>query len=144
MVEIHSCLDRIARSENSLRRITRLRKGPVGGADRASDENHQKDWILPTLAGHPRSHRWVARDHTGEGHPRCRDEASALYAFARVRGASVLCIAHVTNTMGQVEGDFEKGEAGGTAEALRVVEAIILGLHPQPSLSPSNDAPSAS
>jgi uridine phosphorylase len=71
-------------------------------------------------------------------------EASALYAFARVRGASVLCIAHVTNTMGQVEGDFEKGEAGGTAEALRVVEAIILGLHPQPSLSSSNDAPSAS
>jgi hypothetical protein len=46
--------------------------------------------------------------------------------------------------MGQVEGDFEKGEAGGTAEALRVVEAIILGLHPQPSLSSSNDAPSAS
>jgi uridine phosphorylase len=52
-------------------------------------------------------------------------EAAALYTFARMRGVSVLCLAHVTNTMGQIEGDFEKGEADGTAEALRVLQAIM-------------------
>jgi uridine phosphorylase len=52
-------------------------------------------------------------------------EAAALYTFARVSRADVLCIAHVTNTMGQVEQDFEKGEADGTADALRILEAIV-------------------
>ena len=52
-------------------------------------------------------------------------EAAALYAFARASGRKVLCLAHVTNTMGQTEQDFEKGEADGTADALRVLEAII-------------------
>jgi uridine phosphorylase len=52
-------------------------------------------------------------------------EAAALYTFARTRGVPVLCLAHVTNTMGQVEGDFEKGEADGTAEALSVLSAIV-------------------
>lgn len=49
-------------------------------------------------------------------------EAAALYAFARARGASVLCLAHVTNTMGLAEQDFEKGELDGTTDALRVLE----------------------
>jgi len=48
-------------------------------------------------------------------------EAAALYAFARARRRPVVCIAHVTNLMGQVEGDFEKGPADGTTDALRVV-----------------------
>jgi uridine phosphorylase len=52
-------------------------------------------------------------------------EAAALYAFARAAGVRVLCLAHVTNTMGRAEQDFEKGEADGTADALRVLEAII-------------------
>jgi uridine phosphorylase len=52
-------------------------------------------------------------------------EAAALYAFARATGAQVLCLAHVTNTMGQTEQDFEKGEADGTADALQVLEAIL-------------------
>ncbi len=52
-------------------------------------------------------------------------EAAALYAFARTRGASVLCLAHVTNTMGQSDLDFEKGEADGTADALRILETIV-------------------
>jgi len=52
-------------------------------------------------------------------------EAAALYAFARRTGAKVLCLAHVTNTMGQAEQDFEKGEADGTADALRVLETIV-------------------
>lgn len=52
-------------------------------------------------------------------------EAAALYAFAGATGAAVLCLAHVTNTMGQIGQDFEKGEADGTADALAVLEAII-------------------
>jgi uridine phosphorylase len=52
-------------------------------------------------------------------------EAAALYAFARAAGVAVLCLAHVTNTMGQTEQDFEKGEADGTADALAVLEVIV-------------------
>jgi uridine phosphorylase len=48
-------------------------------------------------------------------------EAAALYAFAAARSKAVVCFAHVTNQMGQVEGDFEKGEADGTTEALAIV-----------------------
>jgi purine-nucleoside phosphorylase len=51
-------------------------------------------------------------------------EAAALYAFARAANKKVLCLAHVTNTMAVAEQDFEKGEAAGTVEALRVLEAI--------------------
>ena len=48
-------------------------------------------------------------------------EAAALYAFARARGRPVVCFAHVTNRMGRIEGDFEKGHADGTTDALRIV-----------------------
>jgi uridine phosphorylase len=52
-------------------------------------------------------------------------EAAALYAFAQASGAQVLCLAHVTNTMGQRDQDFEKGDADGTADALAVCEALL-------------------
>jgi uridine phosphorylase len=48
-------------------------------------------------------------------------EAAALYAFAKARGRRVVCFAHVTNQMGRVEGDFEKGDTNGTANALTIV-----------------------
>ena len=51
-------------------------------------------------------------------------EASALYSFGRYSGVDVLCLAHVTNTMGLADQDFEKGEADGTADALRLLKAI--------------------
>lgn len=51
-------------------------------------------------------------------------EAAALYAFAEARQRSVICFAHVTNQMGQVEGDFEKGHANGATEALRIVVKV--------------------
>lgn len=35
----------------------------------------------------------------------------------------MLCFAHVTNQMARIDGDFEKGEAGGAHEALDVVTA---------------------
>jgi uridine phosphorylase len=52
-------------------------------------------------------------------------EAAALYTFATARRANVLCIAHVTNTMGQAAEDFEKGEADGTADAMQILKAIV-------------------
>ena len=52
-------------------------------------------------------------------------EAAALYAFARARNRKVLCLAHVTNTMAVADQDFEKGEADGTVDALRVLQAIV-------------------
>jgi uridine phosphorylase len=55
-------------------------------------------------------------------------EAAALYAFARERGKQVLCLAHVTNTMGLTDRDFEKGEADGTADALTILEALVTTL----------------
>jgi uridine phosphorylase len=58
-------------------------------------------------------------------------EAAALYMFAKARQANVLCIAHVTNTMGQTAQDFEKGEADGTADAMQILEAIMRARDPQ-------------
>ncbi len=55
-------------------------------------------------------------------------EAAAFYTFARAAGVQVLCLAHVTNTMGQAGDDFEKGEADGTREALAALAAIIAGV----------------
>jgi uridine phosphorylase len=52
-------------------------------------------------------------------------EAAALYAFAQACQTKVLCIAHVTNTMGQTVQDFEKGEADGTADAMQILAAIV-------------------
>ena len=52
-------------------------------------------------------------------------EAAALYAFAKAKNKQVLCLAHVTNTMGQTEQDFEKGEADGTADAMRILEVMV-------------------
>ena len=48
-------------------------------------------------------------------------EAAALYAFAKARNSCVVCFAHVTNQMGQIEGDFEKGHANGARDALRII-----------------------
>jgi purine-nucleoside phosphorylase len=50
-------------------------------------------------------------------------EAAALYAFAAARQPSV-SIALVTNQMGHIEGDFEKGVADGAEESLRVITSI--------------------
>jgi len=51
-------------------------------------------------------------------------EAAALYAFAQARRKPVVCFAHVTNRMGRIEGDLEKGEAEGAMAALALVHAV--------------------
>ena len=57
-------------------------------------------------------------------------EAAALYAFAQARVKPVLCFAHVTNQMGSIDGDFEKGEADGSTDALAVVVAAARRVRP--------------
>jgi uridine phosphorylase len=52
-------------------------------------------------------------------------EAAALYTFSKARQANVLCVAHVTNAMGQAVQDFEKGSDDGTSDALQILEAIV-------------------
>jgi uridine phosphorylase len=52
-------------------------------------------------------------------------EAAALYSFAAARDRRVICLAHVTNAMGQHGDDFEKGERDGTTDALRLIGAIL-------------------
>jgi uridine phosphorylase len=56
-------------------------------------------------------------------------EAAALYAFARAAKTRVLCLAHVTNTMGIADEDFEKGEADGSRAALAILETTVTALH---------------
>jgi uridine phosphorylase len=66
-------------------------------------------------------------------------EAAGLYAFAARRRRPVLCFAHVTNQMAVSEGDFEKGEAAGSAEALAVIAAAAGGWRrwTQPEAAPT-------
>jgi uridine phosphorylase len=54
-------------------------------------------------------------------------EAAALFAFSATSGYPVVCFAHVTNSMAQTEGDFEKGEADGAKATLAVVAAAARG-----------------
>lgn len=48
-------------------------------------------------------------------------EAAALYAFSAARDEDVICFAHVTNEMGKESGDFEKGVAAGSRDALEII-----------------------
>jgi uridine phosphorylase len=52
-------------------------------------------------------------------------EAAALYAFAKARNKPVICFAQITNRMGSVENDFEKGEAQGSLAALELIDQTV-------------------
>lgn len=49
-------------------------------------------------------------------------EAAALYAFSKARQKPVICIAQITNQMGQIENDFEKAE--GHLDGLEIIALI--------------------
>lgn len=51
-------------------------------------------------------------------------EAAALYALATTQNKDIICFAHVTNQMAQIEGDFEKGQAQGSLTILQVLEQV--------------------
>lgn len=48
-------------------------------------------------------------------------EASALYAFGKVKSKSIVCYAHLTNSMAQQHGDFEKGVENGSLTSLELI-----------------------
>jgi hypothetical protein len=51
-------------------------------------------------------------------------EAASLYAFAAARARPVVCLAHVSNQLGCVDGDFEKGDGNGAGGSLELVTAL--------------------
>jgi hypothetical protein len=51
-------------------------------------------------------------------------EAASLYAFAAARARPVICLAHVSNQLGCVDGDFEKGDGNGATGSLGLVMAL--------------------
>jgi purine-nucleoside phosphorylase len=52
-------------------------------------------------------------------------EAAALYALSEVKQYNILCFAHLTNSMAQNEGDFEKGEEFGSIDTLNLVSYVL-------------------
>ncbi|MEC8414209.1 MAG: hypothetical protein VXY97_01020 [Pseudomonadota bacterium] len=52
-------------------------------------------------------------------------ESAALYAFAKAKNKDVICFAHLTNTMAQQKGDFEKGDDFGSLDTLKLVEGVL-------------------
>ncbi len=52
-------------------------------------------------------------------------EAAGLYAFAQAANKNVICFAHLTNTMAQIEGDFEKGEHNGSVDTINLLKKVI-------------------
>ena len=56
--------------------------------------------------------------------------AAALYAFTKARKKPVVCFALVTNQMGAVEGDFEKGHNQGIEDFLALIRATCEALLP--------------
>ena len=55
-------------------------------------------------------------------------EAASLYAFAAACKRPVICLAHVSNQLGCVDGDFEKGDGNGAPPAK---EPCARGRHPR-------------
>jgi purine-nucleoside phosphorylase len=52
-------------------------------------------------------------------------EASALYAVAKARGYDIVCFAHLTNSMAQQHGDFEKGAENGSLSSLELIYRTV-------------------
>lgn len=63
--------------------------------------------------------------HAANGVTCVEMEAAALYAYARATGNRVVCLAHLTNELGQPEIDFEKGAHDGAEDALAVATRIV-------------------
>ncbi|NVO17034.1 MAG: nucleoside phosphorylase [Rhodoplanes sp.] len=51
-------------------------------------------------------------------------EAAALYAFAEARDVPVVCLAHVSNQLGCVDGDFEKGDGNGVLGSMALISTL--------------------
>ncbi len=51
------------------------------------------------------------------------------YVFPQAKNKNVICFAHLTNTMAQGEGDFEKGIENGSIDSLEVIYKTIACLN---------------
>jgi uridine phosphorylase len=60
--------------------------------------------------------------YRGKGVAAVEMEAAALYAFAEAKAKAIVCLAHVTNQMAVIKGDFEKGRDNGVHDALEVIQ----------------------
>jgi uridine phosphorylase len=67
-----------------------------------------------------RVHRGATELRRREGILAVEMEAAALYAFAAAWSRPVICLAHVSNRLGCVEGDFEKGKGNGASSSLEL------------------------
>jgi uridine phosphorylase len=56
-------------------------------------------------------------------------EAAALYALSAVKNYNIVCFSHLTNSMAQSEGDFEKGEEFGSLDTLNLLSYLIKALY---------------
>jgi uridine phosphorylase len=52
-------------------------------------------------------------------------ETPVLCAFEEAKGKPVVCFALVTNQMGLIENDFEKGEADGNTAFIELIAAVL-------------------
>jgi uridine phosphorylase len=52
-------------------------------------------------------------------------EAAALYALAEAKKYNIICLAHLTNSMAQSAGDFEKGDEMGSIDTLNLLNYIL-------------------
>ena len=59
-------------------------------------------------------------------------EAAALYALAEAKGYPIVCFAHVTNQMGLIENDFEKGEADGNKAFVALIVQVAQAWRARP------------
>ena len=58
-------------------------------------------------------------------------EAAALYALSQAKGYNVICFAHLTNSMAQKEGDFEKGNEFGSIDTLNLISFLLNIIDPE-------------
>jgi hypothetical protein len=61
-------------------------------------------------------------------------EAAALYAFAGACSRAVICLVHVSNKLGCIDGDFEKGEDNGACDSIDLVKALSAAWRFRPNL----------
>ncbi len=128
-------IDRALRGEGTSHAY--LPPAPAVNADQdliAAVDGFLRDNIVPTRRGTTwttdapfRETRTALATAEAAGAVVVEMEAAALYALAVARDRPVICFAHVTNTMGVAEGDFEKGPYEGAVQALSVVSAASRG-----------------
>lgn len=56
-------------------------------------------------------------------------EAAALYAYAEISQNDLVCFTHLTYTMAQVEGDFERGEEPGSLDTIKLISQSLVSLN---------------